>query len=95
MEEIKKVQIIGITVLSFNLETTINLIKMIKEKKPKLNIIIGGPHCSLFPKKTLEVTKADICVQGDGETIINDIIKAINDQEFIIKKIKRFLTVNH
>ncbi len=64
--------------MSINLDTTINLIKMIKETKPKLKIIIGGPHCSMFPKKALEVTKADICVQGDGETIINDIIKAIN-----------------
>ena len=78
IEEVKKVQIVGITVLSFNLETTNELIKIIKETKPKLKVIIGGPHCSLFPKRALEETKADICVQGDGEIIINDIIEAIN-----------------
>ncbi len=41
-------------------------------------MIIGGPHCTLFPEKSLEETGADISVQGDGELIINDIKKAMN-----------------
>jgi radical SAM superfamily enzyme YgiQ (UPF0313 family) len=43
-------------------------------------VIIGGPHCTLFPKKSLEETQADISVQGDGELIINDIKKAIRGE---------------
>ncbi len=40
-------------------------------------MIIGGPHCTLFPEKALKETLADICVQGDGEFVISDIKKAI------------------
>jgi radical SAM superfamily enzyme YgiQ (UPF0313 family) len=43
-------------------------------------VIIGGPHCTLFPEKSLEEIDADICVQGDGELIINDIV------DILIKK---------
>ena len=43
-------------------------------------MIIGGPHCTLFPEKALEETHADISVQGDGELIVTDIKKAINGE---------------
>ena len=67
----------GITVLSFALGGVIEIVKIIKKIKPQLKVIIGGPHCTLFPKKSLEETQADVSVQGDGELIINDIKKAI------------------
>jgi anaerobic magnesium-protoporphyrin IX monomethyl ester cyclase len=68
---------VGITVLSFALGGVIEIVKIIKKTKPQLKVIIGGPHCTLFPKKSLEEIQADISVQGDGELIINDIKKAI------------------
>ncbi len=67
----------GITVLSFALGGVIEIVKIIKKTKPRLKVIIGGPHCTLFPKKSLEEIHADISVQGDGELVINDIKKAI------------------
>jgi radical SAM superfamily enzyme YgiQ (UPF0313 family) len=71
---------VGITVLSFALGGIIEIVKIIKKIKPQLKVIIGGPHCTLFPKKSLEETQADISVQGDGELIINDIKKAIRGE---------------
>jgi radical SAM superfamily enzyme YgiQ (UPF0313 family) len=68
---------VGITVLSFALGGVIEIVKIIKKTKPQLKVIIGGPHCTLFPKKSLEEIQADISVQGDGELVINDIKKAI------------------
>jgi len=49
--------------------------KLIKEIDPTIPIIIGGPHCSSVPKKSLlEIPAADISVEGDGEEVIKDII---------------------
>ena len=56
------------------------MVKIIRKVKPKLKVIIGGPHCTLFPKKSLEETGADVSVQGDGELIITDIKKAITGE---------------
>ncbi|PNX49512.1 MAG: hypothetical protein BV457_01450 [Thermoplasmata archaeon M9B1D] len=54
------------------------MIKTIKKHQSQIKIVIGGPHCALFPEKSLIETGADICVQGDGELVITDIKKAIN-----------------
>jgi radical SAM superfamily enzyme YgiQ (UPF0313 family) len=49
--------------------------KLIKEIDSTIPIIIGGPHCSSVPKKSLaEIPAADISVEGDGEQVIKDII---------------------
>jgi len=75
--ETEKADIIGVSVLSYSLKCSVEIIKIIKNVKPQIKVIIGGPHCTLFPKKALEETKADISVQGDGEIIFNDIKKVI------------------
>jgi len=56
--------------------------KFIKEIDPKLPIVIGGPHCTVQPKKCLdEISSADISVEGDGEHIISDLVKALQGKE--------------
>ena len=62
------------------LKSAIKIINIIKEIKPQVKVIIGGPHCTLVPKKSLEDTNADICVQGDGEKVIISIKKAIKGE---------------
>jgi radical SAM superfamily enzyme YgiQ (UPF0313 family) len=74
---VKKADVVGTTILSFSIENSIGIIKQIKKIKPQIKVIIGGPHCTLFPKKALEETGADISVQGDGELVIRDIKKGI------------------
>ena len=71
---------VGISVFSFALDNTLDIIKIIKDIHPEIKIIIGGPHCKLFPEKSLKETNADVCVYGDGESVILDIKKAINGE---------------
>lgn len=77
INEVKKADVIGMTILSYSLKSSIEIIKIIKRDQPRIKVIIGGPHCTLFPKKVLEEINADISVQGDGEEIILDIKNAI------------------
>lgn len=74
---LKKADAVGITVLSFTVEKVAKLIKVIKKIRPEIKIIIGGPHCSLYPEKSLKETQADISVQGEGEFIIKDLKQAL------------------
>jgi len=54
----------------------------IKENDPKIPVIIGGPHCTVQPKRSLdEIPSADISVEGDGEHIILDLIKALEGKK--------------
>lgn len=77
IDAVKNADVVGMTVLSFSLLNSVEIVKVIKKVKPQIKVIIGGPHCTLFPKKALKETVADISVQGDGESIILDIKKAI------------------
>ena len=77
-KSVKTADVVGMTVLSFSLQNSIEIIKLIKKLKPQIKVIIGGPHCTLFPKKALEKTQADISVQGEGEKVIINIKNAIN-----------------
>ncbi|MCJ2534326.1 MAG: cobalamin-dependent protein, partial [Candidatus Thermoplasmatota archaeon] len=78
--ELESVDVVGITILTISLPNVIEIISLIKEAKPEIPVIIGGPHCTLFPKKVLEETQADICVQGDGEKAVKDIKKALKGE---------------
>ena len=69
---------VGMTLLSPSFNEVKNLIGRIKQQNPDIPIIIGGPHCALLSEKALEETQADICVKGDGETVIADIKQALN-----------------
>jgi anaerobic magnesium-protoporphyrin IX monomethyl ester cyclase len=75
------VDAVGMTVLSPSFAQAKNLIALIKQHDPDLPIIIGGPHCTLLPEKALEETRADLCVQGDGESSIVDIRSALHHEK--------------
>ena len=68
---------VGLSVMSFPYKIAAQCTKFIKDIDPTLPIIIGGPHCTFHPKKSLkDVPGADISVQGDGENTIKEIAKA-------------------
>jgi len=77
---LNSVDALCITVLSNNINITKEIIKQVKEKDQDIFVVIGGPHCNIFPKKSLEETGADICVQGDGEKAILDIRNELNNE---------------
>jgi radical SAM superfamily enzyme YgiQ (UPF0313 family) len=61
------VDVIGITVLTPGLSSVQKIIQCCRSINPLIPILIGGPHCSLFPERTLDKLDADVCVQGEGE----------------------------
>lgn len=62
---------------SRELNNSIMLSKLVKEIDPHIPILIGGPHCSLFPEGSLQDIHADICVKGPGELVIVPLVEAL------------------
>ncbi|PNX48222.1 MAG: hypothetical protein BV459_02780 [Thermoplasmata archaeon M11B2D] len=71
----------GISVLTPFYQQTKQLIELIKQHNPTKPIIIGGPHCLLFPKEALRQTGAAIAVFGDGEQAILALKKRLMNKE--------------
>ncbi|UCF49027.1 MAG: B12-binding domain-containing radical SAM protein, partial [Thermoplasmatales archaeon] len=82
---LSNVDAVGMTIMSTSVQRANEIINKIKEKDQDIPVIIGGPHCTLFPKRSLEETVADICIQGDGENIILNLMKAINSKSDLSK----------
>ena len=75
VKQVKHVQIVGISVLSYYFLKAIDLSKRLK-KVGKI-VIIGGPHASTLPKLTLVKTNADYIVVGEGEETLFKLVELI------------------
>jgi len=78
---LENVDAVCVTVMSTAVDKASQIIKLIKEKDPDLPVIIGGPHCTLSPSDALRETQADVCIQGDGENVIVNLLRAFHDEE--------------
>jgi len=73
---------IGINVNSLSYKKVVNTTNKIKEIETSIPIIIGGPHCCFFPRRSLDdIPKADISVDGEAENVIKDITKALQGKK--------------
>jgi anaerobic magnesium-protoporphyrin IX monomethyl ester cyclase len=54
-----------------------------KELFPKIPVIAGGPHASIFPESTLGNSFFDIVVAGEGELAFEQVLKGIRQKEDI------------
>lgn len=91
LEEIKKFapEIIGIHTNIVLARAGIELSKKIKEDLDKV-VVIGGPYATALVEKTLEESKADCIIRGEGERTMLDIIKNFSD----FKKVEGISYIN-
>jgi radical SAM superfamily enzyme YgiQ (UPF0313 family) len=63
---------LGLTIVSATLVSAIKVIKIAKEIKPEIKVIVGGVHPTLCPEECIGI--ADYVVQNEGEMVILDIL---------------------
>ncbi len=85
-EEIKKritsSDIIGLSVDNDTFYESAQIARSIKNIDCSIPIIIGGPHCTLYPERSLSnLPEVDISVCGDGEQAIKDITNALDGKK--------------
>ncbi len=66
-------RIIGVTATTSTIGTTLNYLQIIKKKLPDVLTVIGGPHPTFMPQKTLESGVVDVVVQGEGEVTLKEL----------------------
>lgn len=78
-----KPSILGITMATGQVTSAAKIIKIAGSINPEIICVIGGPHPSALPEQTLEETKADVCVYGEGDLTMLELANAIvNNEEF-------------
>jgi anaerobic magnesium-protoporphyrin IX monomethyl ester cyclase len=71
------VDAVGISVDSFAYPDVASITRKIKQIDAHIPIIIGGPHCTFYPEKSLiDIPCADISVEGEGEETTRDLLNA-------------------
>lgn len=69
--------IVGIGVYIWNVDQTRRLIALLKERKPELIFVLGGPEVTYEPVYFLSHWKVDYVISGEGEFALGDLILSI------------------
>jgi len=72
-------EIIGISLISANLPTTLGAIRRFKEEFPHKTIILGGPCATDTPTEIMMGFPADIIVRGEGERTVVELMRALEN----------------
>lgn len=80
-KKLKSVDSCGLTIVSARFAPSLNLAHFIKECEPNISLLIGGPHCSVVPEKSLINFNADICAKGDAEYTILSLAEALEGKK--------------
>ena len=71
--------LVGISTYTHSLPDVQMTIDLVRKINPNAKIILGGPHCAMFPEYSIQLKGIDGMVTGDGEDPFLEIIKA-NDE---------------
>lgn len=69
--------IIGITTTTPSFEAVIQLTHMLRGQLPKVIVVLGGPHVSALPERSLRETSADYVVIGEGEQTFTELVRVL------------------
>ena len=53
-------------------------IQLTRERLPDSKILLGGPHCGVYPRETLESSAADYLIVGDGEDSLLNLVRNLS-----------------
>jgi len=74
-----KPDLVGIQVMSFTLIDALLCARIVKRIDEDIPVIFGGPHPTIFPQETVNLTEVDYVVVGEGEVTFKELIENINN----------------
>src|SRR3989338_157349 len=81
----KDAKLIGLSVMTSQIEHALIISKAIKEEYPEKKIIWGGVHPSLFPEQALANPLIDYVVVGEGEKAIIQLLENPEQRERVLR----------
>lgn len=70
--------VVGISTYTHALPDVQMMINMVRRFNPKAHILLGGPHCSMFPDFAAGLKGVDSIIVGDGEDAFVEVIQALD-----------------
>ncbi len=75
-------QVVGFSCYIWNIEETVQIIRMLKKIQPALRIVLGGPEVSYDTKEWMErLPEVDFIVMGEGEASFRQLLEQIEGKE--------------
>lgn len=72
-----QMDIIGLTSTTVEIENVISIVRAIRKHFPKIKILLGGVHPTIFHKDLVEQGHADMVVRGEGEEAVLGIARQL------------------
>lgn len=70
--------VLGITAKSQNFNSALKVARMAKRIDPGMLVVLGGPHVSMVGMDAMRNPEVDICVVGEGENTIVELLEALD-----------------
>ncbi|MSP56348.1 MAG: B12-binding domain-containing radical SAM protein [Myxococcales bacterium] len=70
--------LVGISTYTHSLPDVQMTVNTVRKLNPKATIVLGGPHCSMFPEYAAGLKGVDAITTGDGEDAFLDMVQAQN-----------------
>ena len=67
--------LVGISTYTHSLPDVQKTINIVREISKDAVIILGGPHCAMFPEYAIQLEGADAIITGDGEDAFRKLFK--------------------
>lgn len=85
--------VFAFSVNSFNWPATRKIISQLKKINPAIRTIVGGIHASYFPEQILMASECDIVSLGEAELCLLGIIRALEDRDKTLHRLKELAGV--
>jgi tRNA A37 methylthiotransferase MiaB len=72
--------VVGISAKASNFASACKVAKLAKDIDKNIFVIVGGPHPSMVGRDVLQCPEIDLCVKGEGEIAIVELLNAIGSQ---------------
>ena len=87
-KEIKDTDLVGVYAMSVHIKFLLPVLERLKKINPRIKIIWGGPHATLFPEQTAKSVLVDAAIRGEGEEAMLEIVKGHESGNLDFHKIK-------
>ena len=71
--------LVGISAYTHSLPDVQMTINTVRKLNPNATIVLGGPHCSMFPDYAIQLDDVDVTINGDGEDAFVELVQAANE----------------
>jgi anaerobic magnesium-protoporphyrin IX monomethyl ester cyclase len=68
--------LVGISTYTHSLPDVQMTINTVRKLNPHARVVLGGPHCSMFPDYAIQLQGADAILTGDGEDAFLEMVRA-------------------